>query len=155
MKHSFAEMPDRSGCRCQCYYLIQGEWTMLPLIGLAASLVPELIRLIGGDKTNALAAKVNDVVTTVVGSQDETQARAKLADPTVAAQLQTRLAEIALEAQKLQAQAESDQRQADLEKLKASLASTDGARSLLTTLAGKTSPIAWGAPVVSIIIGIG
>ena len=128
---------------------------MLPLIGIAASLVPELIRLIGGDKSNTLAAKVNNVVTDVVGTQDGTQARAKLADPAVLAQLQTRLAEIALDAQRVQAQAEGDQRQADLDKLKTTLADTQGARSLLTTLADKTSPIAWGAPVVSVIIGIG
>jgi len=128
---------------------------MLPLIGIAASLVPELIRLIGGDKTNALAAKVSNVVTAVVGTQDETQARAKLADPAVAAQLQTRLSEIALDAYKVQAQAENDRRQAGLDTLKTTLADTHDARSLLTTLADKASPIAWGAPVVSIIIGIG
>lgn len=128
---------------------------MLPLLGIAASSVPELIRLIGGDKTNTLAAKVNDVVTAVVGTQDEATARAKLADPAVAAQLQTRLAEIALDAHKLQAQAESDRRQSDLEALKATLADTRDARAMQTNLADKGSPFAWGAPVVSIIIGIG
>ena len=128
---------------------------MLPLIGIAASFVPELIRLIGGDKTNALATTVNDVVTSVVGTQDEAAARAKLADPAVAAQLQTRLAEIALEAHKVQAQAESDRRQADIDALKATFADTQDARSKMANLADKASPFAWGAPVVSIIIGIG
>jgi lysozyme family protein len=128
---------------------------MLPLIAIAASLVPELIRLINGDKTNKLAAEVSHVVTDVVGTQDETQARAKLTDPAVAAKLQTRLAEIALDAQRVQAQAESEQRQADFNKLKTILADAQGARSLTTTLADKGSPIAWGAPIISVIIGIG
>ena len=128
---------------------------MLPLIGLATTLVPELIRLIGGDKTNSLAAKVSDIATAVVGTQDETKARATLVDPAVAAQLQTRLAEIALDAHKAQAQADSDQRQAELDRLKTTLADTTNARSLLTNLADKANPIAWAAPVVSIIIGIG
>lgn len=128
---------------------------MLPFIGIAASFVPELIRLIGGDKTNALAARVNDVVTAVVGTQDETAARARLADPAVAAQLQTRLAEIALDAHKLQAQAENDRRQSDVETLKATFADTQDARLGMANLANKASPFAWGAPVVSIIIGIG
>lgn len=134
---------------------LNGEWTMFPLIGIVASLVPELIRLISGDKTNTLAGKVSRVVTDAVGTQDETQARAKLLDPAVAAQLQTHLAEIALDAQRVQAQAESEQRQADFDKLKAILADTQGARSLTSTLADKGSPIAWGAPIISVIIGIG
>ena len=128
---------------------------MLPLIGIATMLIPELIRLISGDKTNTLAAKVSHVVTDTVGTQNETQARAKLADPAIAAQLQTRLTEIALEAQKVQAQAEREQRQADLDKIKALLSDTQGARALTATLADKASPIAWGAPIISVIIGIG
>ena len=128
---------------------------MLPLIGIATALIPELIRLISGDKTNTLAAKVSHVVTDTVGTQDETQARAKLADPAIAAQLQTRLTEIALEAQKVQAQAESEQRQADLDKIKALLSDVQGARALTATLADKGNPMAWGAPVISVIIGIG
>jgi lysozyme family protein len=128
---------------------------MFPLIGIAASLVPELIRLISGDKTDTLATKVSQVVTNVAGTQDETQARAKLADPAIAARLQTRLTEIALDAQKVQAQAEREQRQADLDKIIAMLADAQGARSLTATLADKGSPIAWGAPIISVIIGIG
>jgi len=79
-----------------------------------------------------------------VGTQNEAQAREKLADPAVAAQLETRLVEIALEAQKARAQAENDRRQSDFAKLQASLADTPAARSSLTNLADKGSPISWG-----------
>jgi hypothetical protein len=121
---------------------------MLPLIGIAVSLVPELIRLISAGKTNASAADVSHVVTDTLGIQDETRARARLADSAIPAQLQTRLTEIALDAYKLQVEAYSEQRQTHLDKLGAFLADTQGARSLTTTLADKGSPIGWGAPVI-------
>ncbi len=113
---------------------------MLPLIGLAAYVVPEIIRLIGGDKTGTLATKVSQVTQEIVGTTDKSQARAKIADPAIAAQLQGRLAEVALEAQKAQLQAEADQRQAELDQLKATLGDTQGARDLLGRLADKESP---------------
>jgi hypothetical protein len=128
---------------------------MLPLVGIAASLVPELIRLISTGKTNAPAADVSRVLTDTFGIQDEPRARAKLANSAIGAQLQTRPAEIALDAYKVQVEAYSEQRQTDLDKLGAFLADTQGARSLTTTLADKGSPIGWGAPVISLIIGVG
>jgi len=117
---------------------------MLPLIPIAVLLLPDLIRLIEGDKTNNLATRAAGAVKAAVGTQDEAQAREKLADPAVAAQLETRLVEIALEAQKARAQAENDRRQSDFAKLEASLADTPAARSSLTNLADKGSPISWG-----------
>ena len=41
---------------------------MLPLIPLAISLVPELIRLISGDKAGSVATSVANVVTEVTGT---------------------------------------------------------------------------------------
>ena len=128
---------------------------MLPLIGIAASFIPDLIRLIGSDKTNTIATKVTDAVSQVTQASDEAQVRAKLADPAVAAQLQARLAEIALDAQKAQNGAEASQRQNELDELRATLADTHDARSTMVQLADKESPVAWGAQVVSVIIGLG
>ena len=52
---------------------------MLPLIGLAATFVPELIRLIAGDKAGTVATTVAQAVTDLAGTDDPVAARQKLA----------------------------------------------------------------------------
>lgn len=61
---------------------------MLPLIGLAATLVPDLIRLIAGDKAGALAQSVSQAVTATVGTDDPVAAQKKIqTDETLTAAL--------------------------------------------------------------------
>ena len=80
-------------------YTERGKATCLPLIGLATTIVPELIRLIAGDKAGTLATNVSQAVTELTGTDDPVAARQKLAaDAAASATLQQRLAEIALEA---------------------------------------------------------
>ena len=124
---------------------------MLPLIGLTASLVLKLIRLVSADNSYSLAADVNDLVTDSIGIQDEAQADLKLADSAITAQLQTRLTEIALDAYKVRVQAYGEQRQTDLAKVRAFFVKIQGARSLTTTVADKGNRIGCDAPVVSVI----
>ncbi|MBV9655120.1 MAG: hypothetical protein JOZ42_11220 [Acetobacteraceae bacterium] len=140
---------------------------MLPLIGLAVSLVPELIRLIAGDKAGHVAQDVANAVSTATGTTDPVQAKQALtADPKIAAALQEKLADIALQATKAQNAERDAQRhdelarqnaslQAALEQLKASFADTADARGTLVKLADKESPVAYGAPVVSIVVAVG
>jgi hypothetical protein len=95
---------------------------MLPLIGLAATFVPEIIRLIAGDKAGTVATTVTDAVAQIAGTADPVVAKQKLdSDPAALAALQQRLAEIALEATKAQNAELDQQRQDELARLKASV----------------------------------
>jgi len=118
---------------------------MLALIPLIASLAPELVRWLAGDKAGDVAGQVANVVRAVTGSDDPAAVQAAIADPAKAAELRLRLAEIA-------AQAEAAQRQADLDELKAALADTANARQQTVALAQAGSPIAYGAVVVSALV---
>lgn len=126
---------------------------MLPLIPLALSVVPELIKAIAGDRAGAVAGRVADVVHAVTGTGDPAEAqRLLVADPALATTLRVRLAEIALESEKAQLLAAEQRRQAELAQLRTALEDTQGARSALSGLVEAGSTIAWGAPVVSVIV---
>lgn len=118
---------------------------MLALIPLVASLAPELVRWIAGDKAGTVASQIAAVVRTVTGTDDPAVVQQAIADPAKAAELRLELA-------KLAAQAEADQRQAELEELKATLADVASARQQTVALAQAGSPIAYGAVVVSALV---
>ena len=129
---------------------------MLPLIGLATSFLPELIRLIAGDKAGKIAGTVAQAVTDLTGTADPVAARRKLdADPAAAAALQQRLAEIALDATKAELAEAAQQRQDELTSIELTDRNTAGARSTMQALASASSPIAWGAPLVSVVVTVG
>ncbi|WP_300450854.1 glycosyl hydrolase 108 family protein [Accumulibacter sp.] len=129
---------------------------MLPLIPLALSIVPELIKMVAGDKAGVVASTVANVVQEVTGTPDALEAQRKLAaDPALAVQLRVRLAEIALETQKAIDLAAEQQRQAELSAIQKALENTQGARSTMVDLVQSGSAIAWGAPVVSVIVTAG
>jgi hypothetical protein len=127
----------------------------VPLIAIAASLLPELVRLIAGDRAGTAATQVADAVRTITGTDDPAAAQAALADPAKATELRVKLAEIALEQQRIQREAEDRRRQAELDELKARTTDLADARSKTLELARQGSPIAWGAPVMSTIIVVG
>lgn len=124
---------------------------MLPLVGIATSLLPELIKLIAGDKAGTIATDVAKAVETATGTSDPAEAKQKLAaDPAVTSDLQIKLAQIAIDATKAQ-NAELDQkRQDELAELKARLGDVENARTSLAALATAKSPLAWVAPSVSL-----
>lgn len=129
---------------------------MFPLIGLASTLVPDLIRLVAGDKAGTLAQSVAKAVTDVVGSDDPATAQKKVEqDDALAAQLRQRLTELAVQATREQMEAETQQRQAELAQTDASNKNTENARSTLQALAAAKSPIAWGSPLVSLVVTVG
>jgi lysozyme family protein len=129
---------------------------MLPLVPLALSIVPELIKMIAGDKAGDIATTVANVVQEVTGTPDAAEAQRKLAaDPALAIQLRIRLAEIALETQKAMDIAAEQKRQAELAAQQKALENTQGARSTMVDLVKSGSSIAWGAPVVSVIVTVG
>ena len=72
---------------------------MLPLVAIATSILPDLIKIIAGDKAGTVATDVANAVKTITGETDPTAAKAKIAaDPATATNLQIQLAQIALTA---------------------------------------------------------
>jgi hypothetical protein len=121
----------------------------LPLIALAATVLPEILRSVAGDRAGDVAAHVAAAVRSIAGTDDAAEAERRLAaDPAAAATLRIRLAEIALEQ-------EQARQQAGLEEMRARLADTQGARGTMVSLAQAGSLAAWGAPLVSSIVTLG
>ncbi|MGC2783997.1 MAG: glycosyl hydrolase 108 family protein [Roseiarcus sp.] len=119
---------------------------MNPLIGVAAAVLPDIIKLVAGDKTGQLASQVGKAVSDTLGTTNAAEAQTKLAaDPAAQAALQQRLAELALDATKAQ-NAEVDQQRQD------ALNNTQGARSALQALTTTNTTIAWTAPAVSYLV---
>jgi hypothetical protein len=106
------------------------------LLPIVAALAPDLIRALAGDKAGAVAGRVAEAVTSVAGSTNDADVRLALADPARAADLRLELARIA-------AEAEREERAAELDQMRAVLADTANARSHTATLAQAGSRIAW------------
>lgn len=122
---------------------------LLALLPMLLSLAPEIVKLLAGDKAGTAAAAVAGAVRTITGTEDPAAAAAALAaDPAKAADLRVALAKIA-------ADAEAAQRQADLDEMRAAMADVADARKATVTLAASGSKIAWGAPVVSVVVVVG
>jgi hypothetical protein len=122
---------------------------MAPLIALAATVLPEILRSVAGDRAGEAAAHVAAAVRSIAGTDDAAEAERRLAaDPAATASLRIRLAEIALEQ-------ESARRQQETEELRTRLADTASARTSMVSLAQSGSLAAWGAPLVSSIVTLG
>ena len=118
------------------------------LIPLAISIAPEIGRWLFGDSDGAsrTVAAVTAAAAAVTGTSEEAaQQQIIERDPQIAMQLRVQLAQIA-------AKAEADARKQDLDVLNACLADTNGARAQTVALAQAKSGIAWGAPVVSVVV---
>jgi lysozyme family protein len=116
---------------------------MNPLIGIAAALLPDIIRLIAGDKTGQLEDLVGKAVSDTLGTTNAAEAQTKLAaDPAAQAALQQKLSALVLEATKAQS-ADVDQQQQN------AFNNTQGARGALEALAKTNTTIARTAPIIS------
>lgn len=119
---------------------------MLALIPLILGLAPQVARWIGGDPASDVTSQAINLVRSAVGSDDpETVKEALARDPAMAAQLQIQLAQLA-------AERERAAQQAELDKLRAHLDDAKDARGQTVSLAKAKSGVAWGAPVVSLVI---
>ncbi|MEO3473058.1 glycosyl hydrolase 108 family protein [Roseomonas sp. CAU 1739] len=128
----------------------------LPLVALAAALVPDVVRIIAGDRAGTSAGHVAEAVRSVTGSDDPVEAQRQLdANPAAVTQLKIRLAEIALEQEKAQRDAADAARKAEFEDLKSRIADTQGARSTMVELARSGSVTVWGAPLISAVVTVG
>jgi VIT1/CCC1 family predicted Fe2+/Mn2+ transporter len=116
------------------------------LLPFALSLVPQLGRWLAGEDGARVGTAAADIVATVTGASTPEYAEAALAaDPALRGQLTVQLAQIA-------AEREAAAHAAQLEALRATLADVAGARRQTVQLARAGSPMAYGAPVVSIIV---
>jgi lysozyme family protein len=119
---------------------------MNPLIGIAAGLLPDIIKLVAGDKTGQLADQFGKAVADTVGTTNAGEAQTKLAaNPAAEAALRQKLAELALDATKAQ-NADAGQRAQE------ALSNTQSARSGLQALATTNNTIAWTAPTISYLV---
>ncbi len=129
---------------------------MLPLVGLAASILPRLIDLIAADTAGTVAADVAEAVTTVTGTSDPAIAKQKLAlDQAMDLELRARLAGIAVAATQAQNEAADRKRREDLASTQAAVVETRHARASMAALAEERTAVAWGSPVVSAIVTLG
>ena len=116
------------------------------LIPLVISLAPELAKWLFSDKSTAAVASVGQLVQSVTGTSDPAAAQSVLArDPQAASQLRVQLAQLA-------AQQDQLSRQAELDDLVARFKDTADARAQTLGLAARGSAIAYGAPVISVIV---
>jgi len=137
---------------------------MLAILPLIMSIAPEIARWIGGTQAGNVTAAVASAVKAVTGTDDPQAAAAALAaDSGKAAELRVQLAKIAADAEAAQRQADLEEikaelaadaarRQAELETFRASIADTQSARGQTIELAKAGSSLAWGAPVISLVI---
>lgn len=147
---------------------------MNPLLLVAFGLLPDLVRLIAGDNAGTFAGKVTKAVKDVTQTDDDKVAQQKVeADPALKADLQKRLADMALEATKEQNRADEAKRQVELDALRENMAeaareredvlnrfreemkSTADARMFYSDLAKTGGTVAWINPSLSLIITIG
>src|SRR5262245_32386700 len=147
---------------------------MGPLIAIAATLFPEIIKAIAGDRAGTVANSVTKVVTDSVKTNDPVQAQKELAqNPQIAEDLREKLAQIALEQTriklddeqrqreaaleelKIRAESETQKRQAELDSRRVDGEDRGGARNLQKDLSAVRSPVAWVAPTLSLIVTVG
>lgn len=119
---------------------------LVPLIGIAASLVPELVRVVGGDKAGAVAKNLGAAATTIFGTEDAAQVKAQIGlDPDKANAFR-------LEVLRITAEQEKAIREAELQEVMARLVDVQNARQQTVALAQAGSPIAWGPVVISVVM---
>jgi hypothetical protein len=116
------------------------------LIPLALTLAPEIARWLFGSTAEKATVAVTAAVQAVTGTADAADAAAMLAqNPQATAQLRLQLAQIA-------AEQENAARTAELDTLAATIKDTADARAQTIALSGQRSAIAYGAPIVSVVV---
>lgn len=147
---------------------------MPPLVMLAGTLLPEILRLFASDKSNTIGDKVTDVFKSVLKTDDLSVAEQKIAaSPSDRAEIQLQLAQIAANEAEAQREAEEARRRFELEVLQDKLAESERireaefrryqvdaadrsqARERLSKLEEADSPFAYVPPILALIITLG
>ena len=126
--------------------IVPGVGTALGAVGgVVLDVAPEVGRWLFGPGSEPVTAAIKTAVGAVTGTQDEAAQVVALADPGKAAELRVALAKIAAEQDAAATVAAQDE-------LLARLSDVAGARAMAVQLAQTRSTIAWGAPVVSLVV---
>jgi hypothetical protein len=137
---------------------------MLAALPLILGLAPEIARWIGGPQAAGVTTLVTNAVRTIAGTDDPDEAAKILAaDSGKTAELRVQLAKIAADAESAQREAELEglkatlaataaKQQTDLEALRVSIGDIGSARTLLNQMVNVKSPLAWAPPVLSAFI---
>ena len=126
--------------------VVPGVGTALGAVGgIALDLAPEIGRWLFGADAGPTIAAVKGAVEAVTGTDHSQGQLAALGDPETAASLRLQLAQIAAD----RASAADEATQA---RLAAQLANVADARAQTIALAQAGSGIAWGAPIVSVVV---
>lgn len=126
--------------------VVPGVGTVLGAVGgVVLDLAPEVGRWLFGPDAEPTVAAVKAAVGAVTGSDEPGVQAAALSDPETAATLRVELARIA-------AEREAAAAASTLASLSAQLVDIAGARSATLQLVQAGSAMAWGAPVVSVVV---
>lgn len=140
---------------------------MNPLIVLAGSLLPDILKLALGSKAAPVTDAVAKAFDKVTGTEDPVEAKAKIeADPKIASEMRVELARIAVEAEEKQRQADLEAARLAIEQASRAAAQElaqrerddkdrDSARGMFVALASARNPLAWAPIIISIIIVLG
>lgn len=129
---------------------------MSPLIAIAATVLPDILRLLAADKTGTLGKTIESIVIGVTGAKTPEQAQKDLdASPALSAELREKLAAIELDSHRADLAAEGAATEADLSFNAAQLNNTENARQLLIELTEASKSTSYTPPVLSYIVVIG
>lgn len=140
---------------------------MNPLVVLAGSLLPEILKLAFGPKSSPLVDAVTRAVEKATGTSDPQQAEREIEkDPKLANELRLELARIAaqedearrqseIEAMRLAIERESRAATAALVERQRADKDRESARGMFIALAGAGNPLAWAPIVISLLIVAG
>lgn len=126
--------------------IVPGIGTVLGAVGgIVLNLAPEVGRWLFGTESGPVVSAVQTAIGDITGTDDPAAQAEVLADPAKASALRVELARIA-------AEREASAATAMQAALLAKLADVAGARAMTVQLAQAGSTIAWGAPVVSVVV---
>lgn len=129
---------------------------MNPLVALAATVFPDILKLIARDVTGTLISKVQGAVADTTGTSSAPDARQKIEqDPALASDLQAKLADIALQAHQADLAAATKSDDADLAFNQMQATNTVNARATLQDLIKLSNPIAYTPSIISYIVVVG
>lgn len=113
---------------------------------------PDIVKWIAGDKAGDAAKVIADKAREIFGSDDPQAIEKALArDPQLALQYSMAVLAAKTERERIEAEKEKAAQQAERDKLLAVLTDIQSARSTMTSLAASSSPMAWGAAIVSVL----
>ena len=118
---------------------------MAQLLPLILEVSPQLAKYLFGTKGVQAAAAVAAIAQQVTGTVEPEAQLAALADP-------NKVADLRLELAQLTARLDVEQRASDLALFQTQITDVMNARQMTLNLQAGRSPIAWGAPVVSVVV---